>query len=737
MANQKQTQPLLQKLQAVIQALKRCGQQNPDIDQSPPYIRILEEVKDNFKDVGYYTEDFNKRNAIAKKQVNIYLIRKIRTKGSSIRSKLTILQNSIANYARLIESLSIVRNQQNNQYEEASEENKDGNIQPRQVQYYNDGSQQQHEKKLQNKIDEFEVKLQMFLKQQSMQDESDYQQKEYAQKLSLIEKGDIKSSRRIQHNNSSQERGPNDKDNLNKNKQNYNNGKLSDLNVNKAFSDEPRSPLRFNKGQEYCLEAHCLLYGHGIEPNTEVAMVWYERSANLGEPRAIDSLGKLYEDGVGTRIDLNKAVQHFQRAAELGDPSSQYKLAKYYQRGGIFHLNEGKPDGQKSFELLQSAAQENQKEALRELGFIYEKGGLIEGQNPGKFILLVDIDIKKALDYYQKSAKYGDELAMNYLGSYYFNHSQDYDKAVQFFRQASESGKCERALNNLAICFEQGIGDAVQDYYQALKLYEQSAILGYDQALINQAFLYYKVALSGHNLGDMDSSELYFQCAQCLRKALFKDENNCDAIFLLAKLYEEGLSIDQNPQLAYKYYEKAANLGFPKAYTKLGHLYYSGMIQADNQDLVTPFYMTKAHINKLKSMEYYQKASDLGDTDASNCLGLIYESGLDTCLQADIEIAERNYYLALKQNKQNLDAMFNLGLLLFNGNHNDPSKSKLGITYIQQAADQGDLRAKEFQMISQMQTVTQNFVQNLIRLNPQINQNDSILNDEEINLRIN
>jgi len=51
-----------------------------------------------------------------------------------------------------------------------------------------------------------------------------------------------------------------------------------------------------------------LLYGHGIEPNTEVAMVWYERSANLGEPRAIYSLGKLYEEGIGTKIDLNKAV---------------------------------------------------------------------------------------------------------------------------------------------------------------------------------------------------------------------------------------------------------------------------------------------------------------------------------------------------------------------------------------------------------------------------------------------
>ena len=67
---------------------------------------------------------------------------------------------------------------------------------------------------------------------------------------------------------------------------------------------------------------------------------------------------------------------------------------------------------------------------MRELGFIYEKGGLIEGENPGKFIMLVDVDIKKALEYYQRSAKFGDELAMNFLGSYHFNHTNDFEKAV-------------------------------------------------------------------------------------------------------------------------------------------------------------------------------------------------------------------------------------------------------------------------------------------------------------------
>ena len=46
---------------------------------------------------------------------------------------------------------------------------------------------------------------------------------------------------------------------------------------------------------------------------------------------------------------------------------------------------------------------------------------------------------------------------MNYLGSYYFNYIHDYEKAVALFREASEKGNNERALNNLGVCFEKGI----------------------------------------------------------------------------------------------------------------------------------------------------------------------------------------------------------------------------------------------------------------------------------------
>ena len=83
-------------------------------------------------------------------------------------------------------------------------------------------------------------------------------------------------------------------------------------------------------------------------------------------------------------------------------------------------------------------------------------------QGRDQFVKLVEVDLGKAHDLYQRSADLGDSLAKNYLGSFYFNHSKEYEKAVSLFRQASD---CDRALNNLGLCFEQGLGKAVQDYH--------------------------------------------------------------------------------------------------------------------------------------------------------------------------------------------------------------------------------------------------------------------------------
>ena len=82
-----------------------------------------------------------------------------------------------------------------------------------------------------------------------------------------------------------------------------------------------------NKGYEYWLEAECLLHGHGIEPNKDFAITWFERSANQGEPKALNALGCIYEQGNGVKVDTGKAVEYFRQGAALGEPHAQFKLS--------------------------------------------------------------------------------------------------------------------------------------------------------------------------------------------------------------------------------------------------------------------------------------------------------------------------------------------------------------------------------------------------------------------------
>ena len=99
------------------------------------------------------------------------------------------------------------------------------------------------------------------------------------------------------------------------------------------------------------------------------------------------------------------------------------------------------------------------------------------------------------------------------------------------------------------MCYEQGLGGLAQDYQHAIKLYEMSADLGLDLAMTNIAYLFYKLATDNvtpfkYNEEVNDQSELYFKAATWARRALFTNERNSEALFLMGKLYEEGYSVD-------------------------------------------------------------------------------------------------------------------------------------------------------------------------------------------------
>ena len=101
----------------------------------------------------------------------------------------------------------------------------------------------------------------------------------------------------------------------------------------------------------------------------------------------------------------------------------------------------------------------------------------------------------RAQSLYIRASALGDEGGLNYLGAFQFiSGTGNQDQGIANFRKAAESGTCARALNNLAICFENGYAGCQQNYEKAMQLYDKSAKLSFCPAMVNRAYLHYKIA---------------------------------------------------------------------------------------------------------------------------------------------------------------------------------------------------------------------------------------------------
>lgn len=83
-----------------------------------------------------------------------------------------------------------------------------------------------------------------------------------------------------------------------------------------------------------------VLRAQGTEESKRSAFEWARKAAANGDPGASSELAYYFECGVGTKIDINKAIRLYLPAANRGDVLSQYALsylekdhtkAKYWQ----------------------------------------------------------------------------------------------------------------------------------------------------------------------------------------------------------------------------------------------------------------------------------------------------------------------------------------------------------------------------------------------------------------------
>ena len=167
--------------------------------------------------------------------------------------------------------------------------------------------------------------------------------------------------------------------------------------------------------------------------------------------------------------------------------------------------------------------------------------------------------------------------------------------------------------------------------------------------------------------GDYESAFNYYM------KAV--DFDNGEAMDRIAELYNEGLGVPKDDAIAYKWYKKSAEAGFPEGMNDFAFICHWGQTPSGTPD-------------NQQALEWFKKAGDAGFFNAYNQVGWFYQNGIGTY---------QNYTEAIRwyekaANHGVLDGFNNLAWLYDHGmgvahNHNK------AMEYYRTAANGGNLRA--------------------------------------------
>ena len=252
------------------------------------------------------------------------------------------------------------------------------------------------------------------------------------------------------------------------------------------------------------------------------------------------------------------------------------------------------------FEKAVRLAENGDVENALGLGYMY-----LYGQNG------VETNYEKAFHFYQIAAKQNNIIALNNLGSLYFNGigtSVDYNKAAELFKKAAELGSDDAAVNLAFIYLSSEQEDLIEP---AIALFEQAANAGNNTAKFMLGYAYYT---------GVGIEQNFYEAVRLIRDAA--NANFDEAQYMLAKIYVNGDGIAQNYTNAVKYYRKAIGQGNTQAMMDLAQILTEGKMYPRN--------FVQAHI-------LYNIASVYGIEDATE-----YREALEGMLKLEELLEAQN-----------------------------------------------------------------------------------------------
>lgn len=173
----------------------------------------------------------------------------------------------------------------------------------------------------------------------------------------------------------------------------------------------------------------------------KLALVSFQQAAKAGDHWSENSIGTIYEKGLGVAAQLGKACEWYGKAAAGGNTWGQYNYGRCFDEGLT-----GAKHPATAIQWFEKAAAQGNPWANYRLGQIYSTG------------VGVRKDAKRGLGYYLKAAKAGNDWAQYAAAEYYSikaGKMPDMKAAVKWY-SASAVQKNQWAAYKLALLLIEG-----------------------------------------------------------------------------------------------------------------------------------------------------------------------------------------------------------------------------------------------------------------------------------------
>ncbi len=353
----------------------------------------------------------------------------------------------------------------------------------------------------------------------------------------------------------------------------------------------------------YCRLANLYENGIGTEQDPEKAIEFHKKAADLGNPISTHQLGWIYDRAKGVEQDFDIANYWYWKAISLGNTDSMYDIGYNYENGRGFEQ-----DLEKSFAWYERAANLGNLPAINNLGYSYEFGRGTEK------------DVEKAYEWYLKGAEQGADDCMNNLARCYENGygvEKDYSKAVEWYQKSVDLDN-PHAMNNLAYNYEEGMG-VEKNVEKALDLYLRAFELGNISAMQNMTYTFANGA---------GTEQDYERARKIAEGAL--DAGVFSAADFLAFLYDRGLGVDKDTQKAKELRAQSIEMEKAQGESQAGEATDTSDTAdktiAVARDLGEDFLYTclVMYSNPEEALSFFEKEAENGNEDAIFLAGYIY-----------------------------------------------------------------------------------------------------------------